>query len=99
MNLKHCALLASTLPTAETAPGWHYAAWVALDVRLLVMLALVSLLGACGCCVILVRRRDWLQLSACFIVSYVITLSCLVTVFNTLAQYPVFVVRSYFPFP
>lgn len=93
------ALFASATSVAGEMEGWHYAAWIAFDFRLLVMLALVSLLGASGCCVILVRQRDWMQLAACFIVSYLVTLSCLITVFNTLAQYPVFVVRSVFPFP
>ena len=92
-------LFASATTAAGEIEGWHYAAWVAFDLRLLVMLALVSLLGAAGACIILIRRRDWMQIVACFIVSYVITLSCLIVVFNTLAQYPVFVVRSVFPFP
>ncbi|MGM0574427.1 MAG: hypothetical protein ACQEXJ_01660 [Myxococcota bacterium] len=89
-------LVATTLAAAD---GWRYAAWVAVDLRLLLFLVLVSALGATGTCILFVRRRHPLHLAAAFIVSFVALFAALVLIFNGIAHYPVFVVERFFPFP
>ncbi len=84
---------------AKGGGGWQYAAWVALDLRLLLFLALISALGSIGVCIILVRRQRWVDMTAAFIVTFTVTLTLLIVVFNGIAHYPVFVVESFFPFP
>lgn len=81
------------------ATGWRYAAWVAVDLRLLLFLVLVSLLGATGVCILFVRRRHPLHLTAAFTLSFLVLLAALVAIFNTIAHYPVFVIERFFPFP
>jgi len=93
------SLLAATPEVIEPGDGWHYAAWVAVDLRLLFFLMFVALLSALGVCLILVRQRDVTRLMATFIVAYAVALGLLVTVFNTIAHYPVFQIQSFFPFP
>jgi hypothetical protein len=92
-------VLASTPQVIEPGDGWQYAAWVAVDLRLLLFLMFVALLGALGVCLILVRQRDLTRLLATFIVAYTAALGLLVVVFNVIAHYPVFQVQSFFPFP
>ena len=97
--------VASALAVAQATPepadptAWLYAAWVAVDLRLLMFLALISVLTALGSTVLLVRRRDPILWTASFIVGFTISLGLLIAVFNTIAAYPVFVVQSFFPFP
>lgn len=92
------SFLATTSQAAADA-SWHYAGWIAVDVRLLGFLALLAVLGSTGVCLIVVRRRNLLHTAAVFIVSFTLLFVALVTVFNTLAHYPVFVVEAFFPFP
>ncbi len=84
------------LPLAE---GWHYAAWVAIDVRLLLFLALIALLSSVGFCLLFIRRRDPMVTTASFIVAFTIVFGLLVLIFNSIAHYPVFSVQSFFAFP
>jgi hypothetical protein len=91
--------LASTPEVIDPSEGWHYAAWVAVDLRLLFFLMFISLLSSFGVCLILVRKRDLVRVLATFIVAYTISLSALLIVFNTIAHYPVFQLQSFFPFP
>ncbi|MCB9787591.1 MAG: hypothetical protein H6744_12995 [Deltaproteobacteria bacterium] len=81
------------------AAGWTYAAWVAVDLRLLLFLALIAVLGATGLCILFVRRRRPLDVAAVFFLGFVAILVVLVAVFNGIAHYPVFRVESFFPFP
>ncbi|MDP6943053.1 MAG: hypothetical protein QF464_02795, partial [Myxococcota bacterium] len=67
------AVLASTPEVIEPGDGWQYAAWVAIDLRLLFFLMFVALLSALGVCLILVRQRDIAKLSATFIVAYTVS--------------------------
>ncbi|MDP6945091.1 MAG: hypothetical protein QF464_13160 [Myxococcota bacterium] len=92
-------VIAATPELAATGDGWQYAAWIALDLRLLLFLMFISLLASFGVCLIMTTRRDWLRLAAMFLVSYVAILSLLITIFNVVAHYPVFKVESFFPFP
>ena len=92
-------MIGGLLAQVVEGSGWRYAAWVALDLRLLLFLILISSLGAVGICIILVRRRRWLDLIAGYLVSFLSLLVLLIIVFNNIAHYPVFVVESFFPFP
>ena len=92
-------LLASTPEVVDPGEGWQYAAWVAVDLRLLLFLMFVALLASLGVCLIMVRKRNWLNIAAVFIVSYALSLTLLITTFNTIAHYPVFQIQSFFPFP
>lgn len=98
-HLASLPLLASAPEVIDPSEGWQYAAWVAVDLRLLLFLMFVSLLAAIGVCLILVRTRDWSKVIATFIVSFTLALGALITVFNVIAHYPVFQVQSFFPFP
>ncbi len=91
--------MAPILLAAEQTTTWQYAAWVAIDVRLLVLVVLVSMLTAAGVCALAVRTRRWVELAAAFLLCFSATFIVSVLVFNELAQYPVFVVESLFPFP
>ena len=93
------ALLAATPEVVHHGDGWQYAAWVAVDLRLLFFLVFISVLSAMGICLILVRQRDLLRLSATFVVAFTVSLALLITVFNVIAHYPVFQIQSFFPFP
>lgn len=93
------AILAATPEVIAPGDGWQYAAWVAVDLRLLFFLMFVALLGALGVCLILVRQRDVARLAATFIIAYTVSLGLLIMVFNLIAHYPVFQVQSFFPFP
>lgn len=78
---------------------WHYAGWVSVDVRLLLFLVMLSVVGSVGTTAILGRERTRVELAAIFIVSFCALLAILVLIFNQLASYPVFVVDAFFPFP
>ncbi len=90
--------LAHRLLGAQEA-GWHYAAWVAIDVRLFVFLALISLLTAAGIAALVVKRKTFWDYASVFIVSFTGTLLLCLLIFNEVAQYPVFVVETVFAFP
>ena len=92
-------LVSSAPQVIDPSDGWHYAAWIAVDLRLLFFLMFVALLSAVGVCLILVRDRDITRLLATFFLAYLAALSLLVMTFNLIAHYPVFQVQSFFPFP
>lgn len=79
--------------------GWHYAAWIAFDLRLVLFAALLAALTAGGITALVVRstkKRDYLALwLLCFVGLFVTT----VFFMNEIAHHPVFVVESMFPFP
>ncbi len=91
----------SALPlwTPLVAAGWTYAAWVAVDLRLLLFLALIALLGATGVCILFVRRRRPLDVASAFFLGFIGIFATLLVIFNSIAHYPVFRVESFFPFP
>lgn len=86
-------------PPALAVAGWTYAAWVAVDLRLLLFLALISTLGATGVCILFIRRRRAMDVASAFLLSFVGIFATLLLVFNSIAHYPVFRVESFFPFP
>ena len=92
-------LLPSGLAQLADGGGWQDAAWVAVDLRLLLFLILIAALGSVGVCIIVIRQRRWLEFAAGFLVTFALLLTVLVVAFNGIAQYPVFVVESFFPFP
>ena len=79
--------------------GWKYAAWVVIDLRLFVFVLLISVLAGAGLTVLLVRKRQWRLYAANFIVTFFLTMVFLIAVFNAIAEYPVFAIRTMFPFP
>lgn len=92
-------ITASHSAAVATTDTWHYAAWVAIDFRLLLFAALLAALTAAGIAALVVRStrmRDYLSTWAlAFIALFVVT----VFFMNEVAQHPVFVVESLFPFP
>jgi hypothetical protein len=76
-----------------------YGGFFALDLRLLLLMMLVALLGALGT-VLAVKRlklgRGLLPWVLVFFLGYFILL---VVVFNVAVGYPVFVIRSFFKIP
>jgi len=82
-----------------TGNGWQYAAWLSIDLRLLIFVLLISLLTAAGVTVLLVKRRRWTDYAAMFIVSFSAAMVLFLLIFNAIASYPVFVVESVFTFP
>ncbi|MFO0746504.1 MAG: hypothetical protein U1F43_12640 [Myxococcota bacterium] len=79
--------------------GWRYAAWVALDLRLLLFVLSIAGLAAAGVAALVVkngRRRDF---GAVFVLVLMLTLPLTIFLFNEVAQHPVFVVEAFFPFP
>ena len=91
--------LATTPPLAAEQNPWHYAAWIAVDFRLLLFLSLVALLGAAAICVLFVPSREWSRLAATFLLGFTGLTALLVFLFNQVVYYPVFVVESFFAFP
>ena len=84
---------------AEAASEWHYGAWVALDLRLLIFVVLISILASVGVTLLSAKRRNWVEYAALAIVSFTGTFILFVFILNAIADYPVFAVRSVFTFP
>jgi hypothetical protein len=79
--------------------GWHYAAWVAIDLRLVLFAALLAALTSAGITALVVRsakKRDYLSL---WLLSFVGLFVLTVFFMNEIARHPVFVVEALFPFP
>ena len=79
--------------------SWRYAAWVALDVRLLLFVTVIAALGSAGVSAMVVksgRRKDF---GAVFVLAMVVMLPLTIFLFNEVAHHPVFVVEAFFPFP
>jgi len=89
---------ATTTLLAETE-SWHYAAWIAIDVRLVLFAALLAALTAAGVASLLIRSgrlRDYLSV---WLLTFVALFIVTVFFMNEVAQHPVFVVEALFPFP
>ena len=84
---------------AEATTEWHYGAWVAIDLRLLIFVVLISILASVGITLLSAKRRNWVEYSALAIVSFTGTFVAFILILNSLADYPVFAIRSFFPFP
>ena len=85
------ALLADT--------GWRYAAWIAVDLRLLLFVVLFAALTSIGAAALIVRSGKLRDMLAVFVLSFVVVLTAALLVFNEVAQHPVLVVEAAFPFP
>jgi len=79
--------------------GWRYAAWIALDLRLLLFVVGIAGLAAAGVAALVVRTPRWRDLGAVFVLAFAVTLPLTLLLFNEVAQHPVFVVEAFFPFP
>ena len=84
---------------AALGTQWHYAAWVALDLRLLLFLVLIAALGGMGIAAMFVKHDRVTEHAATFLLAFVALLIVLIIIFNAIAHYPVFVIESFFPFP
>lgn len=85
--------------TLAATESWHYAAWVAVDLRLLIFVIVIAALAAVGVCALFVRGRRVIEYAATFIVSFTLAALICLLLFNEVADYPVFVVESVFQFP
>lgn len=86
-------------PPLMASEGWHYAAWVAIDLRLLVFAALLAALTAAGLTALVVRSRRKSDYLALWLLNFVALFALTVFFMNEVAQHPVFVVEALFPFP
>ena len=84
-------------PLAESTS--HYAAWVAIDLRLLLFAALLSLLTAVALSAAIVRSGRIRELLAVGFLAFLAVFAVTILVLNEVAQQPVFVVEAFFPFP
>jgi hypothetical protein len=87
------------LGDATASDGWRYAGWVAVDVRLLLFVAAISVLIAIGASALWIRSGRWFEFVAAFLLVLCVSFAGLVAIFNSIASYPVIVVERFFPFP
>ncbi len=85
--------------TTDSAPTWHYAAWVALDLRLLLFSVLFAGLVSAALTATLVKSERRLDYLAAWVVIFFAMLVATVAVMNLVSAHPVFTVESFFPFP
>ena len=90
-------LLAAAEPALDHT--WHYAGWVSVDLRLLLFLMMLSVVGSLGITAIVARDRSRAEIGATWLLFFVALLTLLVLLFNHIAAYPVFAVEAFFPFP
>lgn len=79
--------------------SWRYAAWVAVDLRLLLFVVLFAALASIGVSAMIVRTGRFRDMVAVFIIGFTVILTAALLVFNEVAQHPVLVVEAAFPFP
>lgn len=91
----------TTLNTALLAEAetWHYAAWISIDVRLVLFAGLLAALTAAGVSSLVVRSARLRDYLAVWLLSFVALFIVTVFFMNEVAQHPVFVVEALFPFP
>lgn len=85
---------------AETThDGWRYAAWVAFDVRLLLIVAALGALIAGATAALTVRSGQARDYASVFALVTILAIGGLSQLFNACLSQPVLVVESVFPFP
>lgn len=83
----------------QAADNWHYAAWIAIDLRLVIFATLLAGLTSAGFSALLVRSarlRDYLSV---WLLLFVALFAVTVFFMNEVARHPVFVVEALFNFP
>jgi|GEM_PF-1263532 len=93
------ASLASAAPLIAESESWHYAAWIAIDFRLVLFATLLAGLSAAGIASLLVRSQRLRDYLSVWLLSFVALFIVTVFFMNEVAQHPVFVVEALFPFP
>ena len=78
---------------------YHYAAWVVLDLRLLIFVVMIALFMTSGLLAIVFRGRRWHEYVSMGVTVYLGLLSLLIVVFNVVASYPIFRIEAFFRFP
>lgn len=77
----------------------HYAAWVVVDLRLMIFVTLISLFMTLGIVALFFRGRRWHEYVTASVSIFVAVLVVTVIVFNSIANYPVFLIEDVFQFP
>ncbi|MFT5430088.1 MAG: hypothetical protein ACI9OJ_000761 [Myxococcota bacterium] len=77
----------------------HYAAWVVLDLRLMIFVILISLFMTLGIVALFFRGRRWHEYATASFSLFIVILIVTIVVFNSIAAYPVFLVEDIFQFP
>lgn len=98
MNMPSWTWLIGVMTPAAPS-SWHYAGWIAVDVRLLLFIVFISALTAGGTTALFARGKTRPQIAALYMTSLVVIVALSVLLFNQIATYPVFVVESFFPMP
>jgi hypothetical protein len=83
----------------SSTPSWHYGGWFAVDLRLLLFILFISALTAAGTTALFSRGKTSAQLLALYLVSWVAIVTLSIVLFNQIASYPVFTLKSFFPMP
>lgn len=86
-------------PPVEPGTSWHYAAWVAFDLRLLIFAVLLAALLAAALTSLVIRSERRTDYLATWLLMFVGLFALTVFAMNLVVDQPVFVVESVFPFP
>ena len=78
---------------------YGYAGWFVIDFRLLLFTIVISLLVTVGTMSILSKGRTRNELLKMGVLFFIASVVFNVIVLNTVFQYPVFRIESFFPFP
>ncbi len=76
-----------------------YAGWFVADLRLLLFISLISFFLTTSVVTLFVRHRRWHEYVTITAALFLLSFLVLMGVFNLVADYPVFRVESFFPFP
>jgi hypothetical protein len=82
-----------------THEGWRYAAWIAFDLRLLLIVGALAALIAVGTAALTVRSGRLSDYASVFSLVALVAIAVLSQLFHACLSQPVLVVESVFPFP
>ncbi len=89
----------AALAEAAAHDGWRYAAWVAFDLRLLMIVGALAVLIAVGAAALTVRSGKLRDFASVFSLVTLVAIAVLSQLFHACLTQPVLVVESVFPFP
>ena len=76
-----------------------YAGWFVVDTRLLLFVGLISIFLTASIITLFIRKRRWHEYVTIFFAMQALSFVLLMLVLNLIADYPVFRIESFFPFP
>jgi hypothetical protein len=79
--------------------GWRYAAWIAFDLRLLLIVVALAALIAIGAAALTVRSGRARDYASVFTLVTLVAIAALSQLFDACLTQPALVVESVFPFP